>query len=376
MQRNARKVFGSLYKLKVASVLLAVVVLTLLVFALQKTLKGPQDEKNTSAALQTTIDKIVGRCKDNDNYVKCYKKQFGELSKVYDLPYLQHVLTVLWSIDERTRSCHALAHTIALAQVEKTASSWSQMLGTIDPQACSGGFFHGILEGHARFDPTFELTKSYIESLCGNKDNKYSEGSCIHIFGHLLLVESNGDIAKATAICNSLMLSSNDQCYSGVFMENMTKENLSVHGLATQSKWTQASLPTFEELCLGYKGKAANGCWGEMGHMYAAVYNDDPQIVFDSCERALQKEFSTNCYLHAVTKMSVTSNSQSNVNGICKSYEGSTLFDTCVNRLIDALLKASPRFYERGEKFCQSLSSESQINCFENLKHKKLSEKL
>ena len=338
---------------------LVLVSLTILILLLSK--------KSTPDLINIEASNIASVCQKSGFYKNCYEQELTKLTKKNNLFFSQEVLYKLWDIDNRTRGCHNFAHRIGLAQVQKDPDSWNKILGSIDPQSCSGGFFHGILEGHARFDPTFELTKSYVESLCGNKDNKYNEGSCIHIFGHLFLVESNGDIAKATAFCDSLTLSSSDQCYSGVFMENMTKENLSVHGLATQSNWTQASLSTFEELCLGYEGKAANSCWGEMGHMYAAVYNDDPQIVFDACKRAPENESSTNCYFHAVAKMSVTSDSQSNVNGICKSYEGSTFFDTCVNRVIDALLHASPKFYERGENFCQSLPEESRFSCFEKL---------
>lgn len=347
--------------------LLVLVLESFTILILSKNLLISSSQETSPDLIDTEASKIISACQKSGSYKNCYEQQLTKLTIKNNLFLSQKVLYKLWDIDNRTRECHVIAHRIGLAQVRKDPASWNKILGSIiDPESCSGGFFHGILEGHAFFDPTFEVTKSHIESLCGNKD-KYTKGSCIHIFGHLLLVESNDDIAKATAICDSLTLSSNDQCYSGVFMEHMTKENLSIHGLATQSNWTKNSLPTFEKLCLGYKGNAAIGCWSVMGHVYAVVYNDDPQIVFDSCKRALQKEFSTNCYLYAAAKMAVTSNSQSNVNSICKSYEGSALFDKCVKRVIETLLQTSPKFYERGEKLCQSLHKKSRINCFENL---------
>jgi len=61
------------------------------------------------------------------------------------------------------------------------------------------------------------------------------------------------------------------------------------------------------------------------------------------------------------------------INSMCEAYKDSTFFDSCVGMVISSLLQTSPKFYERGEQFCQNLSLESQANCFENLRYKNLS---
>jgi len=43
------------------------------------------------------------------------------------------------------------------------------ILKNIDPRACSGGFFHGILEGHTSSEPNFELNGNQIDKLCEDK---------------------------------------------------------------------------------------------------------------------------------------------------------------------------------------------------------------
>ena len=348
----------------------------LLILGLTVLIITPSFRRTNIDLVNLQADKIALACQKIGSYENCYEEQFTDLTQRKDLFFSQKVLYKLWEIDSRTYVCHVIAHRISLAQVRKDPASWRKILNSIDPQSCSGGFYHGILEGHASFDPNFELNGAQIDKLCRDKGSVYSEGSCIHILGHILLVQFNGEISKAIGVCKHISLSSSGQCYSGIFMENMTKQNLSEHGIAKPFNWTKDSLKDMEKVCFQQEGDAANGCWGQMGHMYAAVYNDEPEIVFDACKKAPQKEFSTNCYLYAVAKISVTRDSQSNINSICRVYEGSTFFDTCVGRVISSLLQTSPKFYERGKKFCQSLSSKSQIKCFENLNHKKQSEKL
>ena len=327
----------------------------------------PSLRKTNLDLIKLQANKLALACQKSRSYENCYEKQFTYLTQKNDIFFSQKVLYKLWDIDSRTYTCHTIAHRISLAQVRKDPTSWRKILNSIDPQSCSGGFYHGILEGHAGFEPNFELNGAQIDKLCSDKGSVYNEGSCIHILGHILMVQFNGEIPKAIEVCKHVSISPSDQCYSGVFMENMTKQNLSEHGIAKPFKWTTDSLEGMEKLCFQYKEDAAYGCWGEMGHMYAAVYNDDPQKVLNDCLVAPDKKFTTNCYLHAVAKISVTSSNQSDINSMCDVYKESPNFDSCVNRVISSLLQTSSNFYERGEKFCQSLPEESRVNCFKSL---------
>ena len=261
-------------------------------------------------------------CKDNKFSTQCYAEEFRKITKEYDLFFAKDVLSQVWSLDNRTLSCHFLAHKIGTYQVEKDPTSWRKLLDKIDPQFCSGGLFHGILETHARFDPDFNVKKQ-VDIICKDIKSSYEQGSCVHILGHILLIEVDGSVSEAVEICENIKLTTVDQCYSGVFMENMVREDLREHGIVKENfVWNKKSASEMEALCRKYNGTAAYGCWGEMGHMYAAVYDDNPSIVFRLCANAPSEEFSTNCYLHAVAKIAVTSSNQSYVNVLCKVYEG------------------------------------------------------
>lgn len=307
-------------------------------------------------------------CRDETAYDHCYQEKLSQIAKVNGLVFSRQVLEQLWDIDDRTRSCHAIAHRIALAQIEKLPSSWDKLLATIDPQACSGGFFHGILEGHTRFDSSFQITDEQITKLCDRQDGAYSQGSCLHIMGHLLLVEHYPNLKKAIAFCDGLTLPSYE-CYSGIFMENITRQNLNEHGLASQITWTKESSQTYEQLCASYQGEAAKACWGNMGFMYAAVYNDDADKVYELCSKASREVLQTNCYMRAVEKIAVTGASQSQINSLCNPYKNDQIHLThCMVRVVSAMLTSSVKFYDRGTNFCAVLPNIYQKPCYEEIK--------
>lgn len=184
------------------------------------------------------------------------------------------------------------------------------------------------------------------------------------------------NLQKAIAFCDGITLSFSEECYSGIFMENMTRQNLSEHGLVNQFNWTKESVRVYEELCRTFKGKAASGCWGEMGHMYAAVYHDEAMTVYNLCKTAPSEAFTQNCYFHAVEKISVTNNIQLTINSLCKPYANDKeLFESCISRVINALLTISSKFFDRANEFCSDIVNDYQQACFTNLAQK-LSEKV
>ncbi len=319
--------------------------------------------KESSVSAEVLATQIYFDCQKEKYYEECYREKFAKTTESYDLGISQEVLKKLWEKDERTRSCHSLAHAMAFNELKKDPSKWKEFLKNIDPQFCSGGLFHGILEAHLGNDPNFKFDEKQIENIC-KSSNAYSEGSCVHISGHLLLVESDGDIDLAMKTCDKISLPTSSECYSGIFMENMTKENLQIHGIAKQLNWSQSVAQDFEKLCLKYSGKTAKGCWGEMGLMYASVKNDDPSETYKMCQRAPNGDYSFNCYRHALAKIAVTADNQSKVDGLCTPYTGNAeKFNTCLYTVINSLGITSSKFVDRAKNLCNTLNDLQKTNC-------------
>lgn len=330
---------------------------------------APTKDQTPSASVENEANKAAAKCQDSNRYsVQCYGEFLSQVTHTHDVFFAQAVLAKLWEIDEQTRSCHVLAHKSALSEIEKNPRGWKELLEKINPQVCSGGFFHGILEGHARFDQSFSLTEKEIDAVCRNAD-AYKEGSCVHIMGHLLLLEFDADITNALEVCDRITIAS-DECYRGVFMENMTKQNLVEHGFAEQVNWTKELANTYEALCTRFAGKAANGCWEQMGHMYAAVEDDDAQTVYRQCQKANKPTYAQNCYLHAVQKIAVTGDPQEKIYSLCNPFlSKKSVYNECLARVINTLLTTSQSFSQRARSFCEHLKEE-QNTCF-NLLEKK-----
>lgn len=320
--------------------------------------------------------RIVSFCKDDTYYQNCYEKRFALLGKLYPIQFVADVLRNVWNLDQKTLSCHTISHRIGLSEVEKNPSDWKKLLQDSDPQFCSGGLFHGILEGHAQSDPAFSLEKSSLESLCLDPKNLYYQGSCAHILGHILLVEKNGVVADSVQSCGKLSAGLSDQCYSGVFMENMVRTNLIDHGIGERIPWNQDTTVKFGQLCLDYSGKAANGCWGEMGHLYSAVNNDNSKTVFNLCNSAPDASFAENCYLHAASKMGVTLHDNAMASQVCDVYSPENKPRvSCITQVLSVMITTSPQFFSRASLLCSHQPDALQESCFRQL-GQKLGEKV
>ena len=317
--------------------------------------------------IASEAQKVTSDCQKKLISQDCYIKDFLNLAKRYDADFAKKVLSSIQSIDQSTNNCHTIAHSMARAVVEKDPSSWKKLIDKEDPNFCSGGFFHGIIEAHAGFDNNFALTGSQAQSLCSGGNNPLKEGSCKHILGHIIFVENRGDTEKAIQVCDDIKPPYEDECYGGIFMENVVRQNLKDHGLGIQYNWDIKYVNQTEELCVNQQNKAAKGCWGEMGHLYAAINNDDPQKTFGDCSRAPKVEYRDNCYKLALFKIAITADSQSKINTACQVYNEGNLYNQCVSYMINSFMQTSPSIKPRAESFCNSLLSSYQDDCLRRI---------
>ncbi|MEX2028138.1 MAG: hypothetical protein WD988_01395 [Candidatus Curtissbacteria bacterium] len=349
---------------KIGLLLISIVFLVLILPTYQDLTKKTVPRTSMDGEAQ----RITLLCQKSALSQNCYIKEFLNLSKTYGTDFSKKVLSGIQDIDPTTNNCHTIAHSIARAAVEKNPETWQELLAAEDPNYCSGGFFHGVIEARTGFDGGFKLNGPEAEALCKEGNNPYKEGSCKHILGHLILVEERGEIDRAIKICDEIKPPHEDECYGGVFMENMVRENLKEHGLSPQYNWDMEYSLRNEALCEKQLGKAAKGCWGQMGHLYAVIYSDDPQKVFDQCSGAPQQTFTDNCYRLAVSKIAVTAD-QPKLDVACNVYKDDGAYRQCVSYVLSSLTTTSSKFKPKATNFCHALSISYQNTCLEILNH-------
>ena len=91
------------------------------------------------------------------------------------------------------------------------------------------------------------------------KGSRGVDQTCVHIIGHVLLVQTKGNVDQAVAICSQIPLNLQKECASGIFMENFTRDNLVDHEIAPTVLWDDRTISQTEQLCRQYVGKIAYG---------------------------------------------------------------------------------------------------------------------
>lgn len=302
----------------------------------------------------------------------CYGDKFKQLVKDNDLDLALQTLSALEDLDPNARGCHLIAHSITIAETDKNPDNWKDILANVDSNSCSGGFVHGVIEAHSRIDTNFVLNEKTIPELClyvGEYHGKGGEFNCAHIMGHLLMYDTNADIPKSVETCGKIPDDMQYECFSGVFMENETRDNLVAHGVAARIPWNKQTTTDQEKICLQYSGAAGKACWREISHMYAFISFDNPAPVYKSCSVAPTTEDIDDCYLHGVGILTGSSRFDlGNMKIVCSPYNGNeTKFKYCADLVVNSLMASSPKFSDRAIRFCNDIDEKHREGCFQRL---------
>ncbi|HEY5601370.1 MAG TPA: hypothetical protein VIK81_04800 [Patescibacteria group bacterium] len=343
---------------------IAIVLLVLLFFT------GSTGESSPDS-VQKTASKVLENCQNNKYFLSCYQQNFSQITKNTNVGFAKQVLGELQQKDKRVLLCHSIAHEIASAVIVKNPDQALQLLATFDPNECAGGYFHGIIESMAGLNADFNLNGEEIDKFCSVMPDDYQKGSCTHILGHIVLVETDAQIDRALDICRGVAFKK-EECFSGVFMENISKANLVEHGLAdAQPEWTADYALSLEEICNNYDGDIARSCRIEMGSVYATLYNNEPGPILVACQKSGKADFSNGCYLRGVVRAAIWLDSDQQIQSLCDPFDYDLpVYQDCVAKIVDALIKNSPDFLEKAVAYCSRMRSSSIQYCHRVLKFK------
>jgi hypothetical protein len=330
-------------------------------------------------------------CQRSNDWRNCYSRELAKVNKKQDLNETLSALKEVNKIDPKTRDCHILAHGIASSEVEKDPQKWIDIFNYVDQTTCTNGFIHGVLEGRSKFDSSLVLDKYTIPQICEQIDLKTSprigqareaaDDACAHIIGHILLAQEDAVVKKAVDTCATLHEGIRNACFDGVFMENITRDNLESHEVAKKFALTKSAAIGLEENCKKYSGDEGLSCWRELAHIYAPITNNNPLEVHTLCYQSPHKEYAQECYLHAINSM-ITFEKYSGVDltNTCKPYfENEAETNQCIARSLSPLLGSSVEFIDRADIFCNAVPEQNKHFCYsrigEELKRKTSYEK-
>lgn len=361
-----KKRFSLLFLVIGLSLLILLMSLVLFVASLES---GKIKGTNEGTSVSKSAQRIASFCQDKADWRKCYGDQLGSLNKSQKISDTLKVLTELESIDRKTMDCHLISHKIASSEVEKDPQNWLMIFQSVDQQMCMGGFVHGAMEGKKRFDSSFALNESTIPEICDSinkatKEKKYD--ACSHVIGHILLAEVGGDLKKGSGVCNRLPDELREPCNNGVFMENITRDNLVDHGLAKYIKFDDSSAAMIEETCRQYSGIPGTACWRELSHLYAGLGDKSLKRMWELCSRASNMNDRDECYIHAFNSILPRPDfDESQLTAICTPLKfDSKKYDHCYSWAIYNFMNNSIVVNNRAITLCSLASDDYRKKCF------------
>lgn len=323
-----------------------------------------------------TALQIFNDCAGSAVKSQCYITKFGELSKNNPVPITLETLEDLKKLDSSVSYCHSIAHKIANAEVAKEPKNWMEVFEKVDLNACSRGFFHGILEGYTGFNPEFRLSSSSINNLC----NELSENPkivitgntisrvCPHAAGHMLLVQENGNLDSSVGICKGTDSKFQFDCYIGIFMEYTVRDNLSEHGIAKKVFWDKANIAELKNICLeNQENKAESACWEGIMPALANVYYSEPSSLKTFCE-SLPKGDKQNCLFKGTGEIALLQKDSSlkqNLLNLCGNFtEVEAEYKTCLSGVNFYIVSTRPEQLPELVLFCQNTANNLSQFCF------------
>lgn len=317
-----------------------------------------------------TAQLITDKCKSSGEV--CYALAFGDTTKSHSLPFVFSVLTRTQELDPSTRGCHLIAHSIAAYETEKNPSDWLALLRKMDQNICSGGLLHGVIEAHSQVDASFVLNGDLVNKICDYVAETKGDGgalNCAHIMGHITLAQKKGNIFSSVRVCNEADKKLQYECFSGVFMENETRDNLEAHNVAKKIPWDDQTTKVQEDICRSYKGEAAKSCWREIVHMYTFTSNNDPKKVYILCQRAAIADATNDCYFHGIGVMGSTSTwNPENNKYVCLPFvKDKSNYQSCTEWFVNSMMASSVQFAPQAVQFCKDIDELYKNNCMQHV---------
>lgn len=307
--------------------------------------------------------KIEDICKNSSSIDRCFAQEFYGLTMKKNISFSKQTLVELQKLNSHALYCHIIAHFISQAETTKYPDKWEKLLIEQNPTECLGGYIHGILETHLKGQ---KVNSSLVGKVCSYKD-KNTQINCVHTFGHMIIIDQMGDINKSTSICDLLPENMDSyECYSGVFMEFISRSGLKQHGIFEDPfRFDDKSVASMRAQCSLGKPDRQKACWGQMGTIYLAYFNEDLSRAIDACKKSLNSDFKEKCFEYIILRKLFNGEiNNDKVKGICDLFkEAGESEEFCYSFSVSQALYSSPSYFQNAIKLCSELSPHTKYIC-------------
>ncbi len=188
-------------------------------------------------------------------------------------------------------SCHQLTHDIGHA----AAQLYGDVPGTFSrgDDFCAQGYYHGAMMSVAARIGSDRILEE-ADTLCADLREKQSHSvyylSCVHGLGHGIMGVLEYDLFESLRACDALSDGrERDNCYAGVFMENMMAHDNPNH----HSEHLKADQPLYP--CTDVEARYKNSCYLVQTSYALRTQGNDFAKVFDLCGE-VEDAFRPTCY--------------------------------------------------------------------------------
>ena len=186
----------------------------------------------------------------------------------------------------------------------------------------------------------------------------------------MLLVQENDNIPKSLDICSKVEQELQKECFVGVFMEEINRENLSIHGLAERTTWNDEYAQRVEDICLSYNAEKASACWQTISSVYGLISGNEVQLR-SHCHRAPNSSDQKKCFMYGAGFMAFlkarNDEDLSNLPSYCDEFSNRGEYQECVFFIVDTVINSSVNFTDKLTSFCQKIMVDSKEYCFKTI---------
>ncbi|MBI5457501.1 hypothetical protein HY971_02125 [Candidatus Kaiserbacteria bacterium] len=291
---------------------------------------------------------------------RCFRDLGALLSSQFELG---DVLKGLSAIDDEEgikQQCHALVHYLGQNEYKKTQSLPQTFLNcTANGSACGEGCFHGAVEGYLSENGS-TLSSSGISKICSRElvPNDVTYRACTHGLGHAFMLEFNNNIHKSLASCSHLSnLSDRENCYSGVFMENVFSFGNPDH----PTKFMRPNDPTYP--CTEIEDRYKDSCYSAQAAFVMQHGGFNPSLGAAFCANA-PSAYRTNCFGGIGGNAVVFFSDPAAIRSACEYAPKGAARRECVNQALVFLAYQYQGEVEKVGDLCFVLDSAEQESCF------------
>ncbi len=189
-------------------------------------------------------------------------------------------------------SCHELTHDIGYAAAEL----YSDVPGTFSQgdDFCASGYYHGAMMSVVAEIGPDEMLKE-ADTLCDdlreNQNGSVHHYSCVHGLGHGFMSILENELFESLEACDKLASGwERDNCYAGVFMENVMTEDDPNH----HPKYLKVDQPFYP--CTDVEARYQNPCYLMQPSYVLRTKGNDFAKVFDLCATVAEEDSRPTCY--------------------------------------------------------------------------------